>query len=233
MRSKKPILICFVGIDGSGKTSLAQELALSLKSRGSRSKYVYNRFRPVALRPIIWMGKIFVLHRRNMPKDYEEYSDTKRKLFRNGLISFCYRYFLLIEYVVQITFRVRIPLMLGQDVVCDRYIHDSIITDLAVDMDYSNERITNMIQRWSGLLPQPNLIFLVDVSEEIAYYRKDDTPSLNYLRERRHLYLATGREQNMTILDGSMELERLEHIVEKIVLRMLQPSAASEGITNN
>ena len=68
----------------------------------------------------------------------------------------------------------------------------------------------NKLQRW---LPEPNLVFLADVPEEIAYQRKDDVPSIEYLKERRQRYLRIQKEYDMVRLDGCKSIAELEGTV--------------------
>lgn len=61
----------------------------------------------------------------------------------------------------------------------------------------------------------PDILFLIDLPEEIAHKRKDDVPSVDYLRDRRKMYLYIGNEYKMTILDGSMPLDELKYRVKE------------------
>lgn len=211
----KGFLICFVGIDGSGKTTLAKKLVEMMVKDGIKSKYIYNRFIPLMLRPIMMMGKKLFLRGENMFDDYAGYSGKTKKLFKNRFLSAIYQDFLLFDYFFQVVLKVKIPLMLGKNIVCDRYVYDTIITDLAVDLDYSIEKIKKMIERYLHLFPKPDLIFLIDVPEEVAYQRKDDVPSIDYLKERRKLYLDISEEYGMVVLDGCKDLTELKKQVQK------------------
>ena len=217
---KGKLLICFIGIDGSGKTTLANALALAMRERGIRSQYVYNRFEPLLLKPFIWLGKALFLRGKDMFKEYDEYSSTKRRLFQNRLISFFYEYSLTFDYLLQAMVKIRLPLMRGRNLVCDRYIYDTVITDLAPSLSYSEEKIEKMLKRFTRLFPVPELVFLVDVPEEIALQRKNDIPSINYLKERRRLYLLVKKHRDIIFLDGSRDLEELMNITQNEVVRL-------------
>ena len=47
------LLICFTGIDGSGKTALAKNLVCTLNSEGFKFKYAYNRVDPIFCRLVL------------------------------------------------------------------------------------------------------------------------------------------------------------------------------------
>ena len=154
-----------------------------------------------------------------MFEDYTQYSNVKNRAIKEHSFLFTfYRRILLFDYLLQILFRVRIPFMLGKTIVCDRYVYDTIITDLSVDMNYSKSEITDLIKRFFYIAPRPDLAFLIDLPEEIAFQRKDDTPSIEYLKERRHIYLDVGKEEGMLVLDGSIDLTEIKSLITDEVL---------------
>lgn len=208
----KPIFICFVGIDGSGKTTQAKRLIELMQERGVKSKYVWNKFEPRLAAPFLKIAKVLFFRKKGIFENYREHTRTKRRLLANPVVSTVYQYLWLIDYLSQIFFKTRIPLMCGKSVVCDRYIYDPVV-DLAVDLNYSERKIKGMLSKISPLFPKPDVIFLIDLPEEIAYQRKDDIPSLEYLKKRRGIYLNIGKERGMTLLDGSKDLVELENLI--------------------
>ena len=222
MRAEKkfPLFICFTGMDGAGKTTLSKELVELLNKKGVDYKYVYARLNPFILKPFILIGNWIFLRNKDIFKNYSEYSNTKRKAIKkNSFLSKVYQQILLLDYSLQISFKVKLPLILGKNIVCDRYIYDTVITDLSVDMKYSNDRVISMLNNLLRFFPEPDITFLIDVPEEIAFQRKDDTPSIDYLKERRNIYLDIGKEEGMVILDGSKNLEELQYEIEKRVIQ--------------
>ena len=111
--------------------------------------------------------------------------------------------------------------MRHKNIVCDRYIYDTVV-DLATDLNYSDSKRNSVLRNFLRLSPKPDMIFLIDLPEEIAYQRKTDVPSINYLRERREIYLNIGKECGMTLLDGSKELGELENLILNKVKAFLQ-----------
>ena len=214
----KGFLICFTGIDGTGKTTLSKELVELVNKRGIKCKYVYARLSLFILKPFFLIGEFVFLHKKDIFKKYSEYASTKRKAIKKHyLLSKVYQQLLLFDYMLQIFFKIKLPLIFGRNIVCDRYIYDTVITDLSVDMNYSKERVINLLNKLFLFFPVPDLTFLIDVPEEIAYQRKDDTPSVAYLKDRRERYLYVGREHGMVILDGTKKLEELQCEIEKEV----------------
>ena len=117
---------------------------------------------------------------------------------------------MLFDYYLQLLYKIEVPLLLNKNVVCDRYIYDTIITDIAVDMGYSEDEIFNLIERCLSILPTPDVVFLIDVPEEVAYNRKDDVPAIGYLRDRRKYYIAIAKKYNMIKINGNEDMKDIE-----------------------
>ena len=218
----KGFLICFTGMDGTGKTTLSKELVKSLKERGIKCKYVYARLIPIISKLFMLIGRLVFLRGRNGFENYDDYTNTKRlAIEHNSILSRIYQRILLFDYLLQVYFKVKIPLSFGKNIVCDRYVYDTVITDLSVDMNYSKDKTIHLLKNILRFLPKPDITFLIDVPEEIAYQRKDDTPSIDYLRERRDAYLNVGNKHKMVILDGTKKLEELQCEIEKVVGKCL------------
>jgi dTMP kinase len=82
-----------------------------------------------------------------------------------------------------------------------------------------------MISNLLKLIPVPDVSFLIDVPEEVAFNRKNDVPDIAYLKERRSNYLKVGKWFNMIVIDGSKNIievessilcEALNHIKEEL-----------------
>lgn len=220
MKKKRRLLICFTGIDGSGKTTIAKRLTESLKEKDLPVVYVYGRLKLFLTKPLTFIGNKLFLRDHNITKNYVEYSGKKKNLFsKHKFIQKIYLYIILIDYLLQLLIKIKIPLMSGKVIVCDRYIYDTIVTDVAVDMNFSKKQVFSLLDKCFLLIPKPNMTFLVDVHEDVAYSRKDDVADVKYLKDRRSIYLQVARYYNMAIIDGNNKpdevfaecVERLEN----------------------
>jgi thymidylate kinase len=211
---KSNFFICFTGIDGAGKSTLAKFLVEHLKTKEPRTKYVYGRYVPIILKPFIILGSFLFLYKKSFFGNYSKYSESKKRASKkHPLLSKIYQTILLLDYFFQVLFKIKVPFLLGMNIVCDRYIYDTIVTDLSIDFSYSKEDIKNTLYKLDFLFPKPNTIFLIDLPEEIAFQRKDDIPSIEYLRDRREKYICLGKECNMIILDGSLKLGEIQNAI--------------------
>jgi len=103
--------------------------------------------------------------------------------------------------------------MLRESIVSDRYIHDAVV-ELATDLDYSAEKTRAILNKSLCFAPKPTLIFLMDIDEELAYRRKDDTPSPQFLKERRKIYLDIADKCGIIVLDASQPFAELEALIQ-------------------
>lgn len=209
--TKRVMLICFMGIDGSGKTTLAKRINEKLKKRGVNSQYLYGRVVPIVSRFLMWIGRKYLLKRRkeDIFHNYSNYTRQKRKIFKNKFISKIYKWSIMFDQVTQINLKIIPRLAVGNVVICDRYVFDTVVTDIGVDLNYSNSDVINLINKLFRIVPKPDITFLIDVPEEIAYQRKNDIPHLSYLSERRKLYLIVGKSLGVITLDGSKSIDEV------------------------
>jgi dTMP kinase len=210
--SNKPNFICFIGLDGSGKTTLAKISTSVANKRGVQVKYVWSRYEPRILWPFVIILRLLLFKGKKM------YTNPARKssLMKNQLLSRIYPKLLLIDYSIQIFFRVKLPLIFKQMIICDRYIYDTLI-DLAVDFNYSIDWVIKILDILLQKLPRPDVVFLVDVPEKVAISRKRDTPSIEYLTKRRILYLSLAKKLKFKVLDGLRDINDLKAEVESVI----------------
>ena len=96
------MFICFTGIDGSGKTTLSRGLVNALNERGIKYQYVYARWTPFILRPLILIGRFIFLRGKDMFQNYSEYSTAKRKAIKSHtLLSRIQQQILWLDYSLQ------------------------------------------------------------------------------------------------------------------------------------
>lgn len=156
------------------------------------------------------VGRLLFLRGKSADKNYKEFRKEKSNAI--GKYSFLYLIYvsiLFIDYFIRLFFLVIIPLYYGRNIVCDRYIYDTIITDISMDLGLTKEKICRLIKYCYHLLPRPDYLFLIDLPEMIAYNRKNDVPSIDYLTSIRGTYFEVGKLMEMKILDGTLGREAI------------------------
>ncbi len=211
MPGKRNYLICFSGMDGAGKTTLARRLAAEMDSKGFRTHYVMARFESFQLlRPVRWVAKKTWLAGKKTDQSPEGVR-TKRRLFGNRLAAAIWQNGLMTDYWFQLNYKVRWPRRRGRTVCADRYVYDTAV-DLAADLDWPPAVLLRRLERLLRLAPRPDLVFLIDLPEETAYQRnlaKKDNLPLDYFRRRRGLFLTFTARPEVAVLDGAQAPEEL------------------------
>lgn len=196
--------VCIIGIDGAGKTTLAKRLAGALQGEGKPARYVYAKYMPIFMRPVIWAGNRVILRGEDIERDYTAYAQRKREaVSERPWLGRLYRRLLEGDYRAQVLLRLQGPLALGDDVVCDRYVHDTLVTDLGGDFFQDADEIIQELDRLLAVFPKPDVTLFVDLPEHVAMARKDDVPDIGYLKDRRHLYQTIAAHVGAIPLDGT------------------------------
>ena len=210
--NKRARLICLIGMDGSGKSTLANNLVSRIRAGGLKAKYVWNGSEPRILKPFYVLGKSFILSHEKKSGDYKKYSGKLNKTLQKPLVGSFYEWLLLIDYFFQILINIRIPLIFNINIVSDRYYFD-IAINLMVQRGHSIKRLYKLLGRFKRMFPSPDIIFLVDLPEEEAYKRKNDIPSIEYLTERRNLYLNVANSLGIAVVDGTKSISNLNELL--------------------
>jgi thymidylate kinase len=218
------VMICIIGIDGSGKTTLARALVTRLQSAGYDARYVYGRVQPFLSRFLMWGGRVFVVKgkKREIFENYNEYSERKRQAFNSGIVAGIFTWSLLFDQIIQGNLKFRFRLFTGRCIVCDRYVYDTVLTDIAPDRKFTGRDARDLIEFTFRTVPRPDLTILVDVPEEIAFGRKDDVPDIRYLQERRHRYLELEDLPGVVLLDGSKGIDEVSAEAYREVVRVAE-----------
>lgn len=209
--AKRPPLVCITGMDGTGKTTLAKALVGQLNARGIRARYVYARYRPLTVRLAWALGRRLLRARKR--GSYPEYRDEKRRRLKASPFKTLYAGWLLFEYVLELQVLVRARLLAGVAVVCDRYAFDTAITDVGKELGMSDEACVALARRWMRFVPTPDLVFVLDAPEEVAFARKTDVPDIEYLRDVRGAYRRLAEANGYTLIDATAPAEAVAAVV--------------------
>lgn len=196
---KKNMLVSFSGIDGTGKTTQITKLVNRFKDMIIPAQYARGLWSPKVSYPL--MGVIYLLKgwRR---KDYH-----KSRILRR-----IWNYIVILDFLYIYLFRIKVHLLIGKTVFCDRYVYDLMAT-LMHDGLY-NERASKIMLK---LFPQPDLAVMLDIPADVSDLRKDDTQesldgwrmeenALEYLKIMRKNFMTISKSLNIPIIDATEEV---------------------------
>ena len=221
------LLICFTGIDGSGKTTQARLLLDWLKSKDVKSTYVWSRGEVLAIRNIFlfWGRKALGTSAREIAqnkKSYRTYQSRKSKLMENPLVRMLWSATTQMEHLIQINAEIRPKVRDGCVVVCDRYLWDSTI-DMAVLNNKNPDWLLSGPNRflWE-FVPKPTVTFFVDIPPEEAMRRKDDIPSVEYVRKRAECYRYLAAHNLSLVVNGCEDAAALHNEIKDTVASYME-----------
>lgn len=208
-------MICFCGIDGTGKTKHLRLMERRAQLLNLPHKYVVLGLPAFFSYPFLAVCRALGYTERPInPRDNQKY--VQHNFYKNQAISFLYPWFYLTDFILFSFWRVYVSLFLSHIVLCDRCAIDALV-DLTVETgDYSlPARLVGRLLL--SLIPNNSSVLLFDVDEEEAFIRKKDTPSLAYLSQRRHIFTKLAKMLDIPLIDTSPSFEAVENEIKRHV----------------
>lgn len=211
--------IYLTGIDGAGKSTIIDRIKLEI-FEDKKVEVVWARYQPKLIRYLTAPFKKSVTKGSSNFNDmdesqYNKWSAFKKNVTKNKLFSsliFAFQYF---EYSFTIKKIISLISASSAYVIVDRFILDFLV-DQSVNHNLNKENW--IVKRLLRKLQLFDYIIFVDVDEEIAFARKNDIPSKEYLTVRRNYYKSYIAELGNAFVvtnDGSIE-ETIANISKRI-----------------
>ena len=213
---KTPI-ICFMGLDGSGKSTCIDYAYDQLKKEGTKVKVVRAAYVAVVTRGLIKLGKKVLMKEHNDEYvDYKTYLENLRKQANKGFVYNVFSFLTTCEFKSQIFFRVRMNRALGYTLLVDRYIYDNIVT-YAANLGLGEEyMLKTMAGKWKHS-PRADQIIYIKTPVDICFSRKDDTPDPLYLEIREPLYDLVAKKYGAVTISGEQDKQKmLDEVMDAI-----------------
>lgn len=139
--------IIISGIDGSGKTSIINELRIELEKRGYKSNYIWLRMNHYLLKVMHGLARVFCL---SVKVESERGLVYQHRFYKSNLFSWIYIRCCFFDTLIS-----KLKLFFaGRKVdflICDRWIND-IVIDLGVKTHYVNSKHQDILDSsWFGL----------------------------------------------------------------------------------
>jgi thymidylate kinase len=217
IRPQPSFLVSFSGADGSGKTLHAETLVGTLDTCEVNAKYYWNRTATSWL--IRLFSGIIKIFKRQTSKTEGQKPGAAGRLerLRNPLLRFFWSYLAATDMVFSYLLRVRLPMLFGNVVVCDRYVFDA-----AAEMECSllpKDRLNRLaIKMMLALSPKPDVAYLFDIPGEVCAQRKSDNTDAVYLLQQRKAYLELAVRYNLKIKKTDREFREIADELTREVL---------------
>jgi len=212
---REKLLICFTGVDGSGKTKHAKHLLHFLRKRKYSSLYVRAASRPIFVYPFLIITRILgywkTIKKDSWTNPLENAPPIIRKKF--GML---YRFLLFIDFEIISLLKVWLPLLFVRVVICDRYVYD-LIVELALSSLHSK----NFAKLILYATPKPKRTFLTHAPPQLVVQRR---PSLTIrsLHAKMVAYLKLARILDFEVVDTATKFEVNQDNIRRQVLSFLE-----------
>jgi len=197
---RRGILICFTGVDGSGKTTHAKSLIDYLRTRGYPCEYKWGASRPIFSYILYGITRVLGYWKetkKDESTDPLEYA-PKRVHDKNGWIC---RLIFFLDFQMKTLVTIRLPLFLGRIIVCDRYVYDLLMESIRLNL-YSST--FGKILLWSS--PNPHVIFLMDAPWSITQARRNGM-SKSLILDKKRIYQKLSRNLGFILINTENDFE--------------------------
>ncbi len=200
--------ICFIGLDGSGKSTSVDYAYDTLKARGIKVKKVRAAYVIKVMSFFIKMGKKLVMKKDSDPftTDYKTYLNNMRKQSQKKGVYRIFTFMTTVEFWCQIFFSITLNKLFGYTLLVDRYIYDNAVT-YAANLGKDEEFLHFTIDKKWKHAPKPDLIVYIKTPVEVCLSRKDDIPDPLYLTIREPLYDEIAQMYGAKIISGEDDLD--------------------------
>lgn len=201
---QRGMLISLSGIDGSGKTSIAEALVRAFATSEIEAHPFWLRFGSEA-----WLRKFKQLSQSNEQIVSSPSPVTSLEKRRSRLKSPALRlgwWLLNLAYMICLyNMKVRISSWLGSVVICDRYVYDALV-EIEASLPQGSSFVAFSEWLLIHLCPKPDIAWLLDIPPEDAMFRqkieRGSIAAQKELAHQRELYLALQERYQMSLLSN-------------------------------
>ncbi len=215
--------VCFMGLDGSGKSTGIEYARKTLADRGVNARVVRAAYVVKVMSVFTKIGKKLLMKGNSDPfaGDYRDYLEKMRKRASNGGVYYkIFSALTTLEFKCQIFFNITLNRLFGRTLLVDRYIYDNAVT-YAANMGLGEEYMRATIEKKWKRAPKPALIIYIRTPVEVCMSRKNDIPDPLYLEVRQPLYDKIAEMYGATVISGADGLERMQNEIMAAVDRTL------------
>ena len=207
-------IISISGVDGSGKTSIIDELIKDLEGCDVKTKYVWLRYNHYLTKGLLAFCRLTGYTR------YQRYENSRvgyHEFYRSRIISWLFIGLTFIDTLFASIFKVYMPaIFTRKTTVCDRWIFD-IMVDLEVDTKISFYQGTLLNSMFKSLIPKKAKCFLIKREFESVREEREESLNDSNFPKRHDLYIKHSTDAEFISInnDGTIE-ESVNQIKAKL-----------------
>jgi len=211
-------LVCVIGADGSGKTTLCRAAKKELNTRGFSSTVVWLGAESFLMKPMRYLLRFIWINKK---KDFSESScngegskrvNYAREIHRKnnlavkfGWATRLYLALVWCDYKLQVTIK-RWNCREASIIFADRYLFD-VAVNIGLTLGWPPGRVISFIQGRISKMQLPELRVFLRVDPHVSLQRKDDILDVDYLKLRFTYYEAIAKAFGFVERDGTLPIE--------------------------
>ncbi len=205
------INICFLGPDGSGKSSVIDRILPVIEPIYRKQKYIH-------LRPKLGYKNIGSSEKVENPHAQELRGVV------GSLLKIVYFFF---DYILGYFLKIRPMLVRSTCVVFDRYYYDLLVDPRR----YRYGASMNFANFVGKFIPKPDLVILLDAPADVLQQRKQEVPYEETARQRDVYLMLVKAMGNGVVIDSSQPLDKVVmDVTEVIIEKMAKKTEKNLGL---
>lgn len=211
-----PKILCVIGTDGSGKTTVAEAVVDELVREGRKANRVWLGSDSYLMAPVRRVLKLLWDKRgANAPGGLAQVGSASRRVDyaaevrrKNAIVSkyrwaiSLYLLFVWLDYFIQISVKMILNRRHGY-IIADRYYYD-VAVNLGITLGWTPEQVVEHTRKVACFFPLPVTRIFLRVDAEVSMARKDDVYDIDYLRMRLSYYDAIANAFAFVEIDGRL-----------------------------
>lgn len=204
--AKKGLMVVFEGTDGSGKTTIIDNLPRFLGEHFSNEEIVYYHWRP---------GFIKSPNKDSNENTRKVCTDPHGKKPYSKIVSFGKFLYFNIDYILGYWFEVRKHLAVGKMVVFDRYYYDYYLDKQRYRLNISD----TALDIFKPLIPKPTVTFLLIGDAVKLYERKKEITVEEIQKQIDRLIVYKECFANSVIIDVNQDINTVVTAVAREIMK--------------
>ena len=214
-RNMRNRVICFSGIDGSGKTAHARLLFEELEAAGTKCQYKWLRYPHfLALLPLaIYEPRNF--KGKPSPAIAPEKIFIKSQIKVSRPVTTVWALILFVDSLLSMARNVYLPVLLNYTLIVDRFAIDTLL-DIALDLREEGLIFSTIGKMFLRLVPRKSVVLIFDVEKSLAASRKGSLEDES-LSRKSDLYKRLGQIYHWNVISTEAPFPEVHARVLKLV----------------